>query len=98
MNVIKLNNGPVTFYVQAYGVDEKGNALYRLAFEGSINDISDKALQEILFMIPGNLIDHVDQRKLGFTPTAQIFSMYSAKPRANGEPDFSFERVPLTQP
>jgi hypothetical protein len=97
-NVIKLNNGTVTFYVQAYGVDAKGNALYRLAFEGSINDISDKALQEILFMIPGNFIDHVDQSKQGFTPNAQVFATWSAKPRANGEPDFSFERVPLVQP
>ncbi len=97
-NVIKLNNGTVTFYVQAYGVDENGNALYRLAFEGSMNDISDKALREILFMIVGNCVEYIDQRQQGFTPTAQIFSMYSAKPRANGEPDFSFERVPLTQP
>jgi hypothetical protein len=97
-NVIKLNDGVVTFYVQAYGVDEKGNALYRLAFEGSMNDIPDKELRDILFMIPGNFVDRVDQRHQGFTPTAQIFSRYSAKPRANGEPDFSFERVPLAQP
>ncbi len=97
-SVITLHKGNVTFYIQAYSVDREGNALYRLAFDGLINDIPDEALRDILFMIPGNLVDHIDQREQGFTALAQIFSQYSARPREGGTQDVFFERVLLAHP
>lgn len=97
-DVIKLNDGNVTFYIQAYDVDDNGNALYRLAFEGSLDSVPDKEIMDILFMIAANFTEYPDARHQGFTPIAQSFVRYAQMPRANGEPDYSVERVHAPQP
>lgn len=90
--------GTVTFYSEVYGVDEVGNELARLAFDDSIADIPSDVLRKILFTIPGNFVDHEDQKVQGFSDLAQGFALYSGKPREDGTQDVVFERVPVAQP
>lgn len=86
-----------TYYVQVYDVDEKGNELVRVAFADPLSEIPEAVLRKVLFSIPGNLIDHKDQREQGFTNVAQIFAQYSAKTNeTTGKPDVEIELLPAT--
>gem|GEM_PF-2719813 len=78
-NIVTLHNGNITFYVEVYGVDQAGNELVRMAFDGSLGDIPTDTLREILFSIPGNFVDHKDQREQGFTLFARVLADLSAE-------------------
>ncbi len=98
-NVIELHaqdgDRNYTYYVQVYDVDEKGNELARVAFKDPLNEIPEAVLRKVLFSIPGNMIDHKDQREQGFTNVAQIFAQYSAKTNeTTGKPEVEIELLP----
>ncbi len=94
-NVITLHRGEVTFYVEVYGVDPAGNMLVRMAFDGSLADISNDDLRAILFTIPANFADHKDQREQGFTAYAQALADLSDNLQSDGvTPDVVINRAP----
>ncbi len=93
------NNRNYTYFVHVYDVDAKGNELARVAFRDPLDQIPENILRKVLFSIPGNLIDHKDQRKQGFTNVAQIFAQYSAKiNETTGEQDVVIELLPAASP
>ena len=63
-----LSTGTVdstTYYAEVYGVDANGNELCRLAFDKSLNEVSDNALREAIFMFPSKLVEMKDQSSIG---------------------------------
>lgn len=101
-NVIELrahDNGQFyTFFVEVYGVDELGNELVRIAFKDPLNKIPESIFRKVLFSIPGNLVDHKDQREQGFSNVAQIFAQYSEKINDDGTYDVHIDLAPPVQP
>lgn len=87
-----------TYFVEVYDVDNAGNELARMAFRDPLDQIPENILRKVLFTIPGNLVDHKDQREQGFTNVAQIFAQYSAKPGLDGKPDVVIELLPAITP
>jgi hypothetical protein len=88
-----------TVYSEVYGVDEDGNMLVRFAVDGSIADLSDKDLRNVLFSFPANFVEHKDQREHGLTAFTQVLAMLSARPQPDGAAqDFVIDRIPLAQP
>lgn len=87
-----------TYFVQVYGVDEAGNELARAAFQDPLDQIPENILRKVLFSVPGNLIDHKDQREQGFTNVAQIFAQYSARAGVDGKPDVAINLLPAATP
>lgn len=87
-----------TYFVQVYDVDNKGNELARVAFRDPLSEIPENILRKVLFTIPGNFVDHKDQREQGFTNVAQIFAQYSAKLGVDGKPDVVINLLPAATP
>ena len=91
--------GNVAVYSQVYGVDSAGNMLVRFAIDGSLVDLSDRDLRNILFSFPANMIEHKDQSNHGITVFAQTLTIVSLQSPKDGVPhDLEIERVPLVQP
>lgn len=89
--------GGIAVYSYLGGVDDANNMLVGFAIDGSLAELSDEDLRNIIFSFISRLVEDKDQRKQGITSPSQFFAIESAK-LYNGLPNIEIERVPQTSP
>lgn len=98
-----LNDG-ITKYIIIDGVDENGNALFRVATNIPLNKlwdiylsgkkVEDYHLRSLIYLCVSNLLTREDQTELLNFSDASIYAQQSARPRVNGELDLKIIRAP----